>query len=246
VLDERGGKASLESSEPILLILSGLAGGKENLYNIDVIKKARHSGFKVVLVSHRGTCGLKLTTPKFYDALSHDDLHEATEYVFGTYCQKQKRKLHGYGVSLGAHIFTLHLIERGSGSRYASVGANCNLFDFKQSMTYFRKESFYGFSCWLFGQNMKNLFNGHLPELKKIMDPQLYSKLASGTEKVFDLVDYDTYVTVPMRGFSDREEYYNKAYTLDKLHRIKTPLLNLQSEDDFVVNPAILPTKLKA
>lgn len=88
VLNERGGKPSEHGQEPVLLILSGLAGGKENLYNIDVIEKARKSGFKVVLLSHRGTCGMKITTPKFYDALSYDDLHEATEYVFKTYCEK--------------------------------------------------------------------------------------------------------------------------------------------------------------
>lgn len=74
---------------------------------------------------------------------------------------------------------------------------------------------------------MKNLFKEQLPELKKFLEPEKYELLSKGNEKVFNLLDYDTYVTVPLRGMKSLDEYHAKAYSLDKLHKIKTPLFNL-------------------
>ena len=98
-----------------------MAGGKDNAYNIDIINKARGLGYKIVLMCHRGSCGVRLTSAKFYDCGSVEDLEDVTSYIYSNYIEGKNRNLHGYGVSLGASLFTLYLIKKGSDSVFKCV-----------------------------------------------------------------------------------------------------------------------------
>jgi predicted alpha/beta-fold hydrolase len=94
-------------------------------------------GYKVVLMCHRGTCKVKLTSPKLYDCTSVEDIEDMTNYVWGKYAKKQGRNLHGYAVSLGANIFNLYLMQEGKKCVYTSLATQGNLWDMEYSMPYY-------------------------------------------------------------------------------------------------------------
>ena len=60
------------------------------------------------------------------------------------------------------------------------------------------------------------------------------------------MAEFDSTITVPMRGLKDLKDYQEQASTVKHLHKIHTPLFCLQSEDDFVIDAKVLPRSLEA
>jgi predicted alpha/beta-fold hydrolase len=88
---------------------------------------------------------------------------------------------------------------------------------------------------------MANLSRGHLPELKQFLSPSRYEEIASNIEKVTDACEYDIYVNVPLHGHETADNYYRKTKTNELLKKVKVPMFCMQSEDDFCVDPKVLP-----
>lgn len=146
VIDSFGGKPKKDDNRnyPVLLIVSGLAGDKANCYNIDVINEAVARGYKIAMMCHRGSCGVRLTSPKFYDCTAVEDLEDVAAYVHKTYIEGTRRNLHGYGVSLGASLYTLYLVKFQERSVFKSVITLGNLYDIGFSEDYFQRRSCFG------------------------------------------------------------------------------------------------------
>lgn len=70
---------------------------------------AKKYGYDMLIINYRGTAGMKLTTPKFYNATDTDQIKECLEFVKMHYCGGGKRQFFAIGVSLGATILTNYM-----------------------------------------------------------------------------------------------------------------------------------------
>ena len=94
-------------TKPILLLISGLGGGNDNLYTLNLMYKAQSQGFKCGTVINRGCAGLKIKSPRLSCAATYQDALEAIVYINKKYIidkktGSKKQKLFAYGVSQGA------------------------------------------------------------------------------------------------------------------------------------------------
>jgi predicted alpha/beta-fold hydrolase len=122
-------KAEDKKSYPILVILAGLAGERDNVYNLDMIMTAKARGFKVVIIGYRGTSGMKLTSGKLYNLYCWEDIKEPLDDIYEKHAKTQNRKLHGYAVSMGGNILGHYMTRTGSESKLTSIATYGNIFD---------------------------------------------------------------------------------------------------------------------
>lgn len=61
-------------NQPVLIVLTGLSGDRDNPYFTDVITEAKKLGYKCVLLGYRGVFGMKLTSRRLYDAAQVSDV----------------------------------------------------------------------------------------------------------------------------------------------------------------------------
>jgi predicted alpha/beta-fold hydrolase len=112
--NHEGGIPKENDKRPILACVAGLSGGNDNGYLYSMIKKATSHGFKCVIVNFRGASGVKMTSPMFYGAALWEDFKEPVDYIHSKYCKKQGVNLYGFGVSLGAAMVNLYLVNEGA------------------------------------------------------------------------------------------------------------------------------------
>jgi predicted alpha/beta-fold hydrolase len=119
-IDEEGGIPLKHSPRPILACLAGLSGGNDNGYLYSMMKKATANGFKCVVVNFRGAAGVKLTTSKIYSITNWQDVKEPIDFIHKKYCSGiddyKNRNIFAYGVSLGAALLSLYLVQEGGRS----------------------------------------------------------------------------------------------------------------------------------
>ena len=137
--DKRGRVDGELAESSILVILAGLAGERDNGYNFDVIREGLRRGYKIVLISYRGTAGMKLTSGKMYNLMVWEDIKEPIDYIYEKYCQGNGRKIHAYAVSLGANVLGHYMINEQEKSKLTSVATFGNLFNTEISGEFFCK-----------------------------------------------------------------------------------------------------------
>lgn len=91
----------ITSATPLLVVLSGMTGGRKDVYVAKLIRDAFARNCRPILLNQRGLSNTPLTTPKLYSGDMTDDIHRALQAV--------KRRhpfnpLYAVGFSLGANI----------------------------------------------------------------------------------------------------------------------------------------------
>jgi predicted alpha/beta-fold hydrolase len=90
-------------STPILAILSGMTGGRKDIYVATLIHDSFKRNCRPVLLNQRGLSNTPITTPKLYCGETTEDVHTALLAIKGKY---PKNSLYAVGLSLGANIIT--------------------------------------------------------------------------------------------------------------------------------------------
>jgi len=90
-------------SKPILIMIPGVAGDSDNMYQISLARHVR-THFKVVNLLMRGGNGIPITSGKLNYAGSWEDIKEGFEYVYNKYIKDKKTgekrcRLYAYGCS---------------------------------------------------------------------------------------------------------------------------------------------------
>ena len=91
--------------KPILLMIPGVAGDSENLYQTDLLRHIRHK-FRVVIMVSRGSGGLPLTSARLNCINTWDDLKPVVKHLDEKYVGRdakghKRTRLYIYGASLG-------------------------------------------------------------------------------------------------------------------------------------------------
>ena len=88
---------------PIIVILSGMTGGRKDTYVASLSDKALKNKCRPVLMNERGLSKTLLTTPKLYCADMTEDVSTVLETIRKKY---PNNRMYGVGFSLGANILT--------------------------------------------------------------------------------------------------------------------------------------------
>lgn len=71
----------------------------------NLVKEAfEKRGFDVVALNYRGLLDCPLTTPRFYNLETIDDVQEPIEYFYDKYCKNTGKKIMALGCSMGANL----------------------------------------------------------------------------------------------------------------------------------------------
>jgi predicted alpha/beta-fold hydrolase len=112
-----------------------------------MLKKAMENRYKCVIINFRGYSGVKLTSGKVFCSGLWEDYKEPVDFIFDKYCSGKegtnKRRIYGYGVSLGAAVLTLYLVSEGDKSPLSGAILYANPFNVRKNIPYLRN-SFYG------------------------------------------------------------------------------------------------------
>jgi predicted alpha/beta-fold hydrolase len=221
--------------------MAGLSGGNDNGYLYSMMKKATENGFKCVVVNFRGTSGVKMTSSKFYGATQWKDFKEPLDYIHSKYCDNEKegfnkRKIYGYGASLGGAILNLYLVHEGEKAKLSGAIVYGFMFNPKINIAFF-KEACYGFYNYIMGSVFAGIISEKMPEMQPYMDSDRYEYLSSLLKKhKGNLMDLDYHVLSRLCGFEDLDDYYESENSIGKLHKITVPTMYLNSYDDQCIS----------
>ncbi|XP_029679738.1 phospholipase ABHD3 isoform X2 [Formica exsecta] len=229
-----GGEVALDWAEkdcsvtsPIVIVLPGLTGGSQAEYVKCLVSAARKVGIRCVIFNNRGLGGLKLKTPRTYNAANYDDLTEVVEHV-------RKRHPHvplgATGISMGGLILGNYLAQQGLTARTKLkacliISVPLNVFAATKSIE----------------ENYLNLMlNKHLASnLRRTVEQYHTSDIGPFKSVDFDTLlksqtirEFDSHFTAKQFGYKNVDEYYRDATLDEKLHLIEVPTLCLNAADD--------------
>lgn len=237
-LEERRRVDQSESTAPICVVLHGLAGGSHEplIRNFGEDMKKSDNKWDVVVINSRGCCRTKITSDKLFNAFSTDDIKDVLLELRKRY---PKRPLYGIGFSFGACLWANLLGSQDSEvnelvKTCVLIGCPWDLAD----SAYHLEESYTGkyllnpsltlFLTKLLKSNKKEL-QAHNPEFfsdKRIAE-------AAQLKKTFL---WDNAFTCRTIGYRTSFQYYREGSPLNRIHKISTPTLIINSTDDPAVS----------
>lgn len=229
---------SSNDSKPMLIILHGLTGGSNESYVRSLVDTITEKyGFEACVLNSRGCCQSTITTPSLYCGLWTDDIRHCVKELRLMF---PNRKFFLCGVSLGASMAANYLGQEGAGSDIEMGAVLGNPWDLSASSYHLERTLIgkYAYTPAL-AKNLVNLTKIHLDTLKH--DPNMAQLYASHLDVVKTVEQFDNYFTSRMFGFNTSFEYYRHGTSSNRLYKVRTPLLILNSLDDPIVGSESLP-----
>lgn len=237
-----------ESSDPICVVLHGLAGGSHEplIRNLGECLQKAESNWDVVVVNSRGCARTKITTGKLFHALAISDVEEVLEEIKRRY---PSRPVYAVGFSFGAVLLANYLgsaEEKGRDLVKASVLIGCP-WDMAASAHHVERSlsGRYLFNPSL-TQFLSKLIKSNLAELKR-HEPEFYTdervQQAKMAKKTYE---WDNAITCKVANFDNSWDYYHEGSPVRRIDTIRVPTLIINSTDDPVVDPALPRDQVKA
>lgn len=225
----------LPADTPVLMLLSGIAGGSGDAYVQHMVASAHASGFLPVCFNARGCAGGPVTTPRFYSASWTSDLREVVPLLRSKY---PNAPLFALGWSLGANILVNYLGEEGARGERNTVDAAvslCNPFDLQLGSAALESGLGPVYSRSM-GNGLRRVFQPHASLFRghPQVDPDAVPLCRTVRE-------FDEAVTRRTFGFASVDEYYAKSGSHLKLPHVAVPLLCIQARDDPIAVDAAIP-----
>ncbi len=231
-LEQDRGLRIEDSAKPLVVLFHGLEGSSRSQYARALMAATRARGWRGVVVHFRGCSGEINRLPRAYH--SGDSL-EIDWILRRMRSEHANEMLFAAGVSLGGNALLIWLGEQnlaaqGIVNAAAAVSApldlmaSGNALDAGFNLVYVRH----------FLQTMK-----HKALLKLAQHPGLYDRqrlLNAGT-----LREFDNFITAPLHGYRDTDDYWARASSKPWLSRIAVPTLVINARNDPFLPAAALP-----
>ncbi|TFK46698.1 AB-hydrolase YheT, partial [Heliocybe sulcata] len=250
--------------EPIVIALSGLTGGSDESYIIELMKGLRTRSsdgpsLRGVVCNFRGCAGTPLTTPRLYHGGTTDDLRCAILYLTTTF---PNRRLFGVGFSLGSNLLVKYAGEEGESCPLSGIISLANIWDYVQGMKHIESGTWINrfFYQYVLGHSLRRLVRANLSAFTRpctSSGPTLSTTEAPFTTTTSLLnpsrlhaflttlfIPFRTFIqlfTCDLHGFVNPEDYYAKVSCVRYLERVEVPCLAVNSMDDPFVPPDCLP-----
>jgi hypothetical protein len=207
------------TSDHIILLFHGLSGSTESDYIQRMGRLYIDRGHSVVMVNHRG-CGIGKGLAKHpYHSGSSGDISKVIEFSKN----KFPNLVHiAIGFSLSGNALLLLLSDDSKIKPDFAISVNPPV-DLSRTSQ-------------VLNQGLNKIYDLQFV-LKNCYDVN-YRKKAGLLDRSYPvsyfkpLREFDSAYTAPAGGFLNREDYYKKSSTFNKLHRIKTPTYILAAKDD--------------
>lgn len=226
-----------QSTKPICVVLHGLAGGSHEplIRNLaEYLSTGKNENkWDTLVINSRGCCRTKITNGKLFTALSTGDIHEVLVELKK---RNPNRPIYTVGFSFGAAILANYLAETKDDTMITAaclVGCPWDLVD----SAYHIDKSWSG--SYLFNPALTSFLNklvkNNFTELNH-HNPELFNEenLKRGMKQT-KTWQFDSVYTCHTIGYSNPFEYYRDASPVNRILKIHTPTLILNSTDDPAV-----------
>ena len=224
---------ALPDDAPVLILMSGIAGGSHDKYLKHFMRRASRAGYRCVAFNCRGTANSPLTTPQFYSASFTGDVRNVVDEVKGRW---PNAHLFAVGWSLGANILTNFLGEEGECAKLTGAVAMCNPFDLNACDVALQDGFFGTVYSRAMAKNMRALFAPHEHLFQGL--PNYDNELVGNAKTVRD---FDEAVTRVTFGFPSVDAYYDASSSRLKIGDVRVPLLVVQAKDDPIAVHSAVP-----
>jgi hypothetical protein len=227
---------ALPEDAPLLLLLSGIAGGSADSYVQHMVVDARRAGYRAVAFNSRGCAGGPITVPQFYSASWTGDLREVVPLLRARH---PSAPFFACGWSLGANILVNFLGEEGAkGHPPILQGAVslCNPFDLVTCDAALESTFMGRIYSRSMGAGLRRVFAPHAA-----LFAEHPSVDASGTAAAQSVRQFDECMTRRTFGFDSVDAYYRASGSRYRLSHVNTPLLCVQAADDPIAVDQAVP-----
>lgn len=217
-----------KNSDTCAIVLHGLEGSSSSQYIKAIVESLNEVDIDICAMNHRSCSGeINLNTTMYHSGFI-EDLHMVIEKLKIKY---QKIVLIGY--SLGGNVILKYLGTYGRVDQVIAAAAISSQVDLTSS------------SAMLNHWKNKPYIIQFLSTLKK----KAYQKERqhegcidiNKIKKLSTLFEYDNEVTARLHHFRDAYDYYEKASSKQDLHRIKTPTLLINAQNDSFLAKECFP-----
>ncbi len=229
-LDERltlpdGGTVSLQWSgldsdegTPVLVVLHTICGSGHSLRRF-VASMRRRLGWVVVVCNRRGHADLPLTAPRINTMGFVDDLDAQLDAVTR---RRGGAELHAAGISAGSGLLVRYLGERGRASRFRAAVAVCPAYDIPHGLRYAHPR----YDAYMTAKMIRFFLERNRDVLGSVAG---FDHCASART----MVEFHERI-YPLAGYETRAAYEEASDPMRVAHRVTTPVLVLNAEDDPV------------
>jgi len=220
------------SETPALVLLHGLEGSSTSRYAQSIMQYFRARGWLVVLAHFRGCSGVPNRLARAYYS---GDSDEVGFILRATLERSPMAKWHVAGVSLGGNALLKYLGEHpGQNPKLQAAVAVSAPVDLVAAGNQLSED-------WV----CRQLYTRHF---LRTMRPKTMEKATrfpgaidvTRLSRAQTLRDFDDVYTAPMHGFSDAQEYWEKASSKPWLRYIALPTLVLNARNDpFIPEPSL-------
>lgn len=226
----------LSDDAPLVLLLHGLEGSASSTYAKNLYYQFAKNGLRAVGMNYRSCSGEMNFRPKMYHAGATDDVRIVHDYLR----QQQRSTPFGMiGISLGANMLLKYLGEN-DGERSQLVQAAVSLspfFDMGRSSAEFDHGAGRFYSKRILKSLMAKL-EAKRENVQGVID------VNHAVASIETVRDFDEYVTAPLGGFADADDYYAKSSSSQFLANIKTRTLLIRAQDDPFFDAADIPRQV--
>ena len=210
-------------SHPTMILIHGLEGSNSSVYMLGTSNKAYKAGFNVVRLNLRNCGNTEHLTPTLYHAGMASDLRAILRELIE---QDGLSSIFVIGFSMGGNMSLMLAGEEADLAPRELVGvcAISPTIDLRACVEAieWRSNRLYKHS---FLRSMKNRIRR-----KQKLFPEFYD--TKGLARIRNLRDFDERYTSVGAGFSNADEYYERASALQFIRHIRTPTLMIHAQDD--------------
>ena len=224
---------------PLVLVLHGLTGSSSSLYVLGLQQALAARGWPSVALNWRGCSGEPNLLARGYHSGASEDLAEALRHLRA---QRPMAPLYAVGYSLGGNVLLKYLGETGADSPLQGAVAVSVPFRLDQCADRL------GLGLSRFYQaHFINQMVAYVKTKQRLFAHTGMADRLAALERLGPLDgmrtfwDFDGRITAPLHGFSDAQDYYQRASSRYFLGRIQTPTLIIQAADDPFVFRHSLP-----
>lgn len=218
---------------PIIIAFHGLEGSIESPYIKGLFHSIRDHHWIGVLMHFRGCSGEPNRTTRRYHSGETNDADFIIRLIKNRY---PRSPLFAVGYSLGGNMILKYLGEQGNECLLDAAIAVSVPFKLDKCAEKLEK----GFSRVYLRHLTTQLIESTLVKMKLMDFSHQLSKTEKEIKKLKTFKEFDNFVTAPLHGFLNAEDYYKKCSSRQFLKKIQIPTLILQAEDDpFISNDAI-------
>ena len=217
---------------PIVILFHGLEGGINSHYTRNTLAALHDNGWRAVLMHFRGCSGIHNRLARGYHSGETGDMRFLIQTLHNRYPDV---KLAAVGFSLGGNALLKFLGEDQDRVNLNAAVSISVPFDLSNGADRLCQ----GFSRLYQRYLLKRLQKRIIDKFKQRNDAPFPINDVT-TWNTFHL--FDNFVTAPLHGFKNSEEYYSRCSSRQFIKSIKIPTLILHAEDDPFMTPDSIPT----